>query len=537
MENLLHFVLIFITFLITLRVTATGSLKPNNILYISAVASPSHFLWSQQLSKILANSGHNVTLLSIYKEGEEHNLHFIKLDGVEEALSKDHDIDYLSMHSMSPSELLTSFVELEHLVCRHALSSKQLLNLLNYPTNFTFHLVIHDHLAGPCLLFLLERFRSPPLVIASASNIFSSVECILGTPVYPGFIPNYLYDTPPSFGYLQRFYNFMLKAYELLMKRYYSNHQIDRLVKNRFQNVSSVSRLEPKALMVLMNSIDLFDPPEPQIWRVVNVGGLHITVPKPMRDLFFPSRNKTYDKCVYISFGSNVKMYNFNNHLAQSIITTARLLSHIKFLWKVDTSSESTSDDIIPENMITFDWFPQNDLLGSGMVHAFVTHGGLLSVQEAIWYGIPMLGIPNYGDQYQNVRRIERIGIGKQLILEDVNPNSFKRHLLDVINDERYKQSATTVSRIIRDKQITPRMKALWVVEWVLRNHNKTINMLDDLNDVGYIQKYSIDVLSTIILMTCLLILMSYRTTVLMVCFLLGRKSRKNKLDKFTKQL
>ncbi|XP_050069547.1 UDP-glucosyltransferase 2-like [Anopheles maculipalpis] len=531
MGNLWHFVMIFITCLITLRVATTDSLQLNNILYISAVASPSHFLWSQQLAKLLANQGHNVTLLSIYKEGTEHNLHFLKLDGVEEELSKDQEMDHLSMHSMSALELLASFADLEYMVCKNALSSKQLLSLLNYPKNFTFHLVIHDHLAGPCLLLLLERFDFPPLVMASATNVLSSVEPILGSPLYPGFVPSYLHDTSPTAGYRQRLYNFMLTVYELLFKRFYSNPQIDRLVTSRFQNVSSVSRLETKALMVLMNSIDQLDPTEPHIWRVVNVGGLHITAPKPLRGLFYHRTNKTYDKCVYISFGSNVKINSLTNHLAKSITATARLLPYVMFLWKVDIPT----NEIIPENMITSDWFPQNDLLGSGMVDVFVTHGGLLSVQESIWYGIPMLGIPNYGDQYQNVRRMERMGMARRLLLEDVNPDTLQRNLLNVLNDSRYKQSTAAMSQIIREKQITAQMKALWVVEWVIRNHNKTthMHMLDNLNGIGYMAKYSIDVFSTLIVLICFVMLILYRAAKALACFVLERSSResKNKME------
>uniref|UniRef100_A0A182YE14 UDP-glucuronosyltransferase n=1 Tax=Anopheles stephensi TaxID=30069 RepID=A0A182YE14_ANOST len=479
-------------------------------------------------AKAQANTGHNVTLLSIYKEGSEHNLHFLKLHEVDEALSKDQTIDYLSLHLMSPTELLATFADLEYMVCEYALSSKQLLALLNYPKNFTFQLVIHDHLAGPCLLLLVERFNFPPLVMASATNVLSSVEPILGLPLYPGFVSSYLRDLATPSGYWQRCYNLMLTVYELLLKQYYSNPQIDRLVKSRVKNVSNVSHLETKALMVLMNSIDLLDQTEPYIWRVVNVGGLHITAPKQLRPLFYQLSNKTHSKCVYISFGSNVKINSFSNPLAKSITTLARLLPEVMFLWKVDIS-HPLADDIIPGNMITFDWFPQNDLLGSGMVDVFVTHGGLLSVQESVWYGIPMLGIPNYADQYQNVQRIERLGIGKKLLLEDVNPDTLRKKLLDVMEDARYKQAATAMSQIIRDKQVTPQMKALWVVEWALRNHNKTSQLLDDLNRVGYMQKYSVDVLATFIFLLCFAILTSYRAARALVCFVIGRLNGENK--------
>ncbi|XP_040161906.1 UDP-glucuronosyltransferase 2A1-like isoform X3 [Anopheles arabiensis] len=170
-------------------------------------------------------------------------------------------------------------------------------------------------------------------------------------------------------------------------------------------------------------------------------------------------------------------------------------------------------------------------LARSGMVDVLFTHGGLLTIQEAMWHGIPMLGTPNYGDQYQNVHRIEKLGIGKKLYLEELNPVSLKGNLLGIIHNERYKQRATAIAKTIRDEQITPQRKALWTVEWVLRNYG-TIQLLDDLNEVGYIEKNSLDVLSTLIIISICINFLLFRIIQVCVSFMTARVVRKNKMKK-----
>uniref|UniRef100_A0A182J3D7 Uncharacterized protein n=1 Tax=Anopheles atroparvus TaxID=41427 RepID=A0A182J3D7_ANOAO len=397
---------------------------------------------SEQLSKILARAGHNVTLLNIFKEGSQHNLHFIKLNEVDEILALDEPIDYLELHRLSPLELHASFIDLEVTVCKHAIASNQLSRLINYPKNFKFDLIIHDYIAGPCLLLLLERFNHPPLILASASDGLTTMEHVFGAPLFPGFIPNKLADISMTMGYIERGYNFLITHLEPFSRRYYLNPLIDQIVSGRFPNISSVSHLEQEAIVVLLNSIALLAPVEPKIWRVINVGGLHIEAPRPYRGKSFIrgiSLNTTFEKCVYVSFGSNIKMNSLENLFARSLIATARQLPSVMFLWKTDIPQDRFTGRFagsVPDNLFTSDWFPQNDVFSSGIVDVFITHGGLLGVQEAIWYGVPMLGVPNYGDQYHNVRRIEQLGAGMELRLEDVNSDTLQDQLLELMHNE-----------------------------------------------------------------------------------------------------
>ncbi|KAL0120594.1 hypothetical protein PUN28_008345 [Cardiocondyla obscurior] len=48
---------------------------------------------------------------------------------------------------------------------------------------------------------------------------------------------------------------------------------------------------------------------------------------------------------------------------------------------------------------------PQIKILKHPNIRAFITHGGLMGTQEAITYGVPMIGIPLFGDQFPNIDR------------------------------------------------------------------------------------------------------------------------------------
>jgi len=57
-------------------------------------------------------------------------------------------------------------------------------------------------------------------------------------------------------------------------------------------------------------------------------------------------------------------------------------------------------------------------------VKVFITHGGLLSAQEAAYHGKTLVGIPIFGDQMLNMRRAELGGFGILLDFSNITKSS-----------------------------------------------------------------------------------------------------------------
>lgn len=68
----------------------------------------------------------------------------------------------------------------------------------------------------------------------------------------------------------------------------------------------------------------------------------------------------------------------------------------------------------------------------------FITHGGQNSLLQAVYHAVPVLGIPLFGDQFDNMVRAESKGLGLT-----INPTHITRELLSstiqtLIQDTRY---------------------------------------------------------------------------------------------------
>jgi glucuronosyltransferase len=60
----------------------------------------------------------------------------------------------------------------------------------------------------------------------------------------------------------------------------------------------------------------------------------------------------------------------------------------------------------------------------------FITHGGLLGFQEAIYHAVPLLMLPFGNDQKANAAKARREGIGLKLDWHDID----EQKIIDVLS-------------------------------------------------------------------------------------------------------
>ncbi len=103
----------------------------------------------------------------------------------------------------------------------------------------------------------------------------------------------------------------------------------------------------------------------------------------------------------------------------------------------------------LPVNVLARHSVPQPEVLARAAL--FVTHGGMNSVNEALYAGVPMLVVPQGADQPLVARRVVELGAGLSIRSRDVAPgpvNALARRLLD---EPRFRAAAATLRAAQRE--------------------------------------------------------------------------------------
>ena len=99
----------------------------------------------------------------------------------------------------------------------------------------------------------------------------------------------------------------------------------------------------------------------------------------------------------------------------------------------------------IPSNVVVATEVPQLAVLERAK--AFVTHGGMNSVSESLSYGVPMVVVPQMGEQAVVGRRVEQLGAGICLTKEEATSERLREAVHRIRTDAAFRGQAAGIRR------------------------------------------------------------------------------------------
>jgi MGT family glycosyltransferase len=123
-----------------------------------------------------------------------------------------------------------------------------------------------------------------------------------------------------------------------------------------------------------------------------------------------------------------------------------------QFLLSVGHSTDIAHLGPVPANFIVRNYVPQLKVLQRA--DAFITHGGLNSVHEGLYYGVPEVLVPHQFEQLLNAKRVAETGAG--ILLGDrypygrVTAAELRTALETLLHDASYRQQARRIGDSLR---------------------------------------------------------------------------------------
>ena len=148
---------------------------------------------------------------------------------------------------------------------------------------------------------------------------------------------------------------------------------------------------------------------------------------------------KTSEKTVYISMGTVNQNRQFYRNCINVLAPTG---------WQVIISMGTNTDhfDNLPENIQVYESVDQMAVLS--ISDAFITHCGMNSASEGLYYGVPLVLFPQTPEQDAVAKRTEELGAGVRL--KSISEEDVLDALTKIINEPQYKEGAAKVSESFR---------------------------------------------------------------------------------------
>ncbi|PNF35871.1 hypothetical protein B7P43_G09429 [Cryptotermes secundus] len=326
-----------------------------------------------------------------------------------------------------------------------------------------------------------------------------------GNPDNPSHVPLYSGQSTGKMIFSERLLNTFWYLFHKLHHLFLMEARANKFARKHFgESLPALSQLARNTSLIFVNRHFSLNGPRPLVPGVIEVAGIHMKPVKKLPEDIEDYINGAEHGVIYFNMGSMIRSDTLPDDKREAFVQAFSELPQ-RVLWKWESDAMPGQ----PNNVKIAKWLPQFDILNHPNVRVFLAHGGLLGTIEAVHVGVPMIGIPMYGDQGTNMKMVESAGMAVILQYNDITKKNILKAIRTILDNPSYKENAERTSRAFRDRPMSPMDTAIYWTEYVIR-HRGAPHMRTAGADLPLYQYLLLDVIAAVLTTMLIVIYIIY---------------------------
>ncbi|XP_037732130.1 UDP-glucosyltransferase 2-like [Drosophila subpulchrella] len=491
-----------------------GGTQGANILGLFPSLSPSHVIIQMSAAKVLAEKGHNVTVVTVLKPVVTHkNIKVIQVPLTKEESQQMSDT-IGAMSKSDNSNMILSLIRMSGQMdfmynkMAEALKNDRVRDLYLNRDN-KFDLVLSGYFMNDFQLGFAKKVKAPVIVVASMPPN-QLLNPLIGNPLEVAYVPsiNDSVEKGKALTFRQRLTGYVSSVFFEIF-----SCLSERRNRNLYKDIFGDDPTLPEYSELLKNTSLVFfashaaseGPIRPNVPAAIEIGGIQVKdTPDPLPQNMAEFLGNATDGAILLSLGSNVQ----GSHLKpETVVKMFNVLSKLKqrVIWKWEDLEKTPGKS---DNILYSKWLPQDDILAHPKIKLFINHAGKGGITESQYHGKPMLSLPVFADQPANADAMVKKGFGLKVSLLTLEEQPFREAILEILSNPQYAQKVASFSSLYRDRPMTARESVVYWAEYVIRHHGAQ-HLQSPLVHMNFIAAKNIDiyVLFAAILVTLILLI------------------------------
>ncbi|XP_041983218.1 UDP-glycosyltransferase UGT5-like [Aricia agestis] len=478
-----------------------------NVLLFFPFPGKSHAILGDGYVRNLLEAGHNVTYIaSASSTINSYRLRQIDSSACITLFPKDmFNID----QKVNKESRSVSITTLMHSVYNYTLHIDAVQQLMRDP-NEKFDAVIVEWMYNEIAAGLATVFDCP-LIWSSSVIPHTMVLSLIGDNLNPAY--TFHMQTKSRSFTLSKRIDQLFTTIKIQYERWSITREAEAIFRSVFEPIltkkgkqlPSYNEVRYNASFMLGNGNLITSDPVALPSNYKDIGGYHINEKAdPLPQNFKTVMDNATEGAIYFSLGSLLPVRTMSEEMKAKFLKIFSNLNQT-VIWKSDVAIHNVS-----KNVHVVNWAPQQRILGHPNCRLFITHAGLLSITEAVYFGVPVIGMPFFADQFNNINKAEWTGFGKNFDLSKNSLDDLEGVIDDMLNKPRYRQRAKEVSSIYHHRLITPGQELVHWVEHVIQTRG-ALHLRSYAMEVEWYQKLYLDLLAILLMaLVAVLIIVKY---------------------------